>query len=87
MLRQLEAARREGRIKGPVVIIADKDKEEMDTLVQEELEQLEPKSKLSVTTRTGSPAELSHMQRVSAGTARRIIVTQVPTAGGKGASG
>ena len=44
-------------------------------------------NKLEKKVSTGSPAELSHMQRVSAGTARRIIVTQVPTAGGKGASG
>ena len=76
VLRQLEAARREGRLKGPVVIIADKDKEEMDELVKDELDNLQPPSKLSVTTRTGSPSELSNMQRAAAGTAQRIIVTQ-----------
>ena len=76
VLRQLEAARREGRIKGPVVIIADRDKEEMDAMVRDELDKLQPRAKLSVTTRTGSPSELSSMQRVAAGTAQRIIVTQ-----------
>ena len=76
VLRQLEAARREGRISGPVVIIADRDKEEMDAMVKDELDKLQPRAKLSVTTRTGSPSELSSMQRVAAGTAQRIIVTQ-----------
>merc|ERR1719506_2912655 len=30
ILRQLEAARREGRLSGPVVVLAERDKEEMD---------------------------------------------------------
>jgi hypothetical protein len=59
-----------------VVIIADKDKEEMDEIVKDELDNLQPRAKLSVTTRTGSPSELSSMQRAAAGTAQRIIVTQ-----------
>lgn len=71
VLRQLEAARREGRLSGSVVIIADHDKEEMDAAVDE----MSPKPGLSVATRSGAPTELSHMLRASAGTARRIIVT------------
>ena len=74
VLRQLEAARREGRLKGPVVIIADKDKEEMDELVKDELDNLQPPSKLSVTTRTGSPSELSNMQVSSCGLPDLFIV-------------
>ena len=70
-MRQLEAARREGRLSGSVVIIADHDKEEMDAAVDE----MSPKPGLSVATRSGAPTELSHMLRASAGTARRIIVT------------
>ena len=72
VLRQLEAARREGRLSGSVVIIADHEKEEMDAAVDEMGAE---KGGLSVTTRQGSPTELSHMLRASAGTARRIIVT------------
>ena len=34
MLRQLEAARREGRLRGTVVVLAERDKQEMDAEVR-----------------------------------------------------
>ena len=72
LLRQLENARREGRIGGPVVILSEKEKEEMDAEVAAELKA--GSSGLSVITRHGSPSELANMDRVASGTARRIIV-------------
>ena len=72
MMRQLESARREGRLNGPVVILADKDKEEMDEELSEELGRIG--AGLNVITRNGSPNELNNIDRVAAGTARRIIV-------------
>ena len=77
VLRQLAAARREGRLSGRVVVLAGADKEEMDEALAEDDE---VKGTLDVVTRHGTPTDLADMQRVSAGTAKRIIV--VPTAGG-----
>ena len=76
VLRQLAAARREGRLSGRVVVLAGADKEEMDEALAEDDE---VKGTLDVVTRHGTPTDLADMQRVSAGTAKRIIV--VPPAG------
>ena len=65
-------ARREGRLNGPVVIIADRDKGGMDVAVREEVAKMP--GQLHVYTREGSPAELEHMDRAAAGTASRLIV-------------
>ena len=46
----------------------------MDELVKDELDNLQPPSKLSVTTRTGSPSELSNMQVSSCGLPDFFIV-------------
>ncbi|KAL1510952.1 hypothetical protein AB1Y20_005779 [Prymnesium parvum] len=73
MLRQLEAARREGRLKGAVVLIADKDKERMDAEVIDEMSKWGG-SKGMVVTRQGSPTELANMDRVAAGTAKTLII-------------
>ena len=73
MMRQLEAARREGRLSGTVLVLADKDKEEMDEVIEDELGRI-PGARLNVLTRKGSPLELNHMDRVAAATARRIIL-------------
>ena len=83
MLRQLEAARREGRLSGPVVVLSERDKEAMDEEVEDELARMRPRGRLSVITRSGNPAELNEMDRVAAGTARRIIM--LPPPGGDGA--
>jgi hypothetical protein len=72
MMRQLEAARKEGRLSGPVVVLSDTDKEVMDEAVGEELRRIA--GGLSVHTRFGSPVELNAMDRVAAGTAKRIII-------------
>ena len=72
MMRQLEAARKEGRLSGPVVVLSDTEKEEMDEAVGEELRRIG--AGLSVYTRNGSPVELDAMDRVAAGTAKRIIL-------------
>ena len=77
VLRQLAAARREGRLSGRVVVLAGADKEAMDEALAEDDE---VKGTLDVVTRHGTPTDLADMQRVSAGTAKRIIV--VPPAGG-----
>ena len=82
VLRQLAAARREGRLSGRVVVLAGADKEEMDEALAEDDE---VKGTLDVVTRHGTPTDLADMQRVSAGTAKRIIV--VPPAGGCGGVG
>jgi len=74
MLRQLEAARREGRLSGPVVILSGRDKEEMDAEVADELRKMSPAAGLEVITRHGSPRELDDVDRVATGTARRIIM-------------
>ena len=73
MMRQLEAARREGRLKGSVVLIADRDKEEMDSDVADESVKMGGMG-LTVVTREGSPTELDNMDRVAVGTAKRLIV-------------
>ena len=72
MMRQLEAARKEGRLTGPVVVLSETEKEDMDEAVAEELRNMA--AGLTVHTRFGSPVELSAMDRVAAGTANRIIV-------------
>lgn len=74
MLRQLEAARREGRLKGPVVVLSSRDKADVDEEVADELRRIKPRAGLEVIARTGSPVELDDMDRVAAGTARRIVV-------------
>lgn len=76
MMRQLEAARKEGRLSGPVVVLSEKDKEAMDEEVSDELKRI--RAGLSVLTRVGSPVELNAMDRVAAGTASRIIVLPDP---------
>ena len=51
ILRQLEAARREGRLAGPVVVLSERDKEEMDAEVADELSRMQPRAGLTVLTR------------------------------------
>ena len=63
------------------MLIAERDKEEMDAEVADELAKLRTASprdggKLSVVTRQGCPTELENMDRVAAGTAKRLILTQ-----------
>jgi hypothetical protein len=74
MMRQLESARREGRLKGPVVFLSERPKEEMDEAAKEELGRFPGGAGLSVITRTGSASHLNDVDRVAAGTAQRIIV-------------
>jgi len=72
MLRQMQAAVEDGRIapSTPVVILAQKDKAEMDEEVAEAIST----SKLSVHTRTGNPAVFSDLELASAGDAKHIIL-------------
>ena len=83
ILRQLEAARREGRLSGPVVILSERDKDEMDKDVQDELAKAKGSAAgLTVLTRSGSPVELANIDRAAAGTAKRVILlTPQDTAG------
>ena len=83
MLRQLEAARKEGRLKGSVVLIADRDKEDMDADVADERGKMGGMG-LTVVTREGCPTELENMDRVAVGTAKRLIVVP-PLKGEEGA--
>eukprot|EP00879_Flechtneria_rotunda_P032084 GHRR01035236.1.p1 GENE.GHRR01035236.1~~GHRR01035236.1.p1 ORF type:complete len:182 (+),score=71.26 GHRR01035236.1:1269-1814(+) len=59
-----------GQFKGPVVVLADKDKEEMDELVAEELED----SGLQVITRSGNPAKPAEQRRASAAAADTVVL-------------
>jgi len=72
MMRQLEAARLEGRLSGPVVVLSETDKGRMDEEITDELTRI--RAGLNVLTRQGSPVELNAMDRVAAGTANRIII-------------
>jgi len=84
ILRQLEAARREGRLSGPVVVLSTKDKSEMDAEVADELSRMRPPAGLTVLTRHGSPVQLNDIDRAAAGTAKRVIMLP-PSAGAEGA--
>ncbi|EKX39027.1 hypothetical protein GUITHDRAFT_114905 [Guillardia theta CCMP2712] len=71
MLRQIEAAASDGRIPlKPVVILASKEKEEMD---QELADQLE-KTTLPIFTRKGNPGTLPDLRMVSAGAAQHVLI-------------
>jgi len=85
ILRQLEAARREGRLSGPVVVLSTKDKSEMDAEVADELSRMRPPAGLTVLTRQGSPVQLNDIDRAAAGTAKRVIMLQ-PSSGPKSES-
>lgn len=78
MLRQLEAARREGRLTGPVVLIADRQKTDMDADVADELAKV-GSSGLHVLTREGGTTKLGNLDRVAVGTAKRLIMVPEST--------
>ncbi len=87
ILRQLEAARREGRLSGPVVVLSSRDKEEMDAEVADELNRMSPRAGLTVLTRHGSPVELHAVDKTAVAEARRVIVLKPEHEGGTSATG
>lgn len=73
VLRQISYARAmsSGDVFGqPVVVLADRDKEEMDALVRDDLKGFHG----AVITRHGKPSQLADLVRVSADTAKTVIV-------------
>ncbi|CAM9135459.1 unnamed protein product [Discosporangium mesarthrocarpum] len=77
ILRQLSLAEREGRRvrDKPVVILADRDKQEMDKEVRTGLKYPGmPPSPLTVVTRRGRPSRIEDLDLVSAGKAKRSII-------------
>ena len=73
LLRQMAVAKSEraGSFDKPVVLLADMDKEEMDEIVDNALEDSPP---LEVVTRRGNPFGAEDLAKVSAFKARRVVI-------------
>ena len=72
LLKQVAVAKSEGiGFKKPVVVLADRDKEEMDAVIEDELSDSPP---LSVVTRQGRGYNPEDLQRVNAWAAERVVV-------------
>ena len=72
LLKQVAVAKSEGiGFKKPVVVLADRDKEEMDAVIEDELSESPP---LSVVTRQGRGYNPEDLQRVNAWAAERVVV-------------
>ncbi|KAL0031396.1 hypothetical protein WJX79_008726 [Trebouxia sp. C0005] len=73
VLRQMAVARAEqqvGAFKGPVVVLADMDKADMDAAVAKNLQGC----KLEVLTRSGRPHSIADLEKAAAGRARIIVM-------------
>jgi len=73
LLRQMAVAKSEraGSFDKPVVLLADMDKEEMDEIVDNALEDSPP---LEVVTRRGNPFDAEDLAKVNAFKARRVVI-------------
>ena len=73
LLRQMAVAKSErpGSFDKPVVLLADVDKEEMDEIVENALEDSPP---LEVVTRRGNPFDAEDLAKVNAFKARRVVI-------------
>lgn len=73
VLRQLASAQREGKKSGlPVVLLANRDKAEMDVRLASQLS-LKERKQLRLITRSGNPSDPAALRRVAADVARRVI--------------